>query len=267
MNCEEAQEWITALVDNELSGVERLTVEEHLKSCLQCQQAFAREFRIKEEIYRASALITAPPELRQTLEASGSNTDLWRRAGSWLKQFLTTPLVRPALALAALLLVIYPLIFRGSHGQSIALTALTTHAEIEAGRRPLTRIADANALKIQLVQAVGGRFAPMGFDLSLMKLHPVSGFMERINGREVLVTVYQGEGSSVTCFTFLGSESDAPVDAEKIYDAAKRINFYSFAKSDVQAVLHREGEVICILVAKMPPADLLALARGKARHA
>ena len=178
MNCDEAQEWITALIDNELSGPERLTVEDHLKSCSQCQQAFGRELRLKQEIHQASALITAPQELRQTLIASGSNTDLWRRAGSWLKQFLTTPLVRPALALAALLLVIYPLIFRGSQGQGIALTALTTHAEIEAGRKPLTRVADANALKTQLVQAVGGRFAPMGFDLSPMKLHPVSGFIQ-----------------------------------------------------------------------------------------
>ena len=266
MNCEEAQEWITALVDNELSGLERGTIEEHLRACTQCRQAFARELRIKEEIHRASALMIAPLELRRTIEA-GRNPGPWRHVRLRLKQLLTTPLVRPALALAVVLLAIYPLIFRASQNQGIAFTALATHAEIEAGRKPLTRVGDANQLKTQLVQAVNGRFAPMGFDLSSMKLHPVSGFMERISGREVLVTVYQGEGSSVTCFTFLGSESDAPSDAEQFYDAAKKINFYSFAKDDVHAVLHREGEVICILVSKMPLADLLAVARGRAGHA
>lgn len=267
MNCAEAQEWITTLVDNELSALERGAVEEHLRACSQCQQAFARELRIKQEIHRASALMTAPLELRRTVEAAGRNPGLWRYVNSRIKQLLTTPLVRPALALAVVLLAIYPLIFRANQSPGIALTALAIHAEIEAGRKPLTRVADANELKTQLVQAVHGRFAPMGFDLSSMKLHPVSGFMEKINGREVLVTVYQGEGSSVTCFTFLGSESDAPSNAEKFYDSMSKIDFYAFAKGDVHAVLHREGEVICILVSKMPLADLLALAREKAGHA
>ena len=267
MNCEQAQEWITALIDNELSAPERAAIEEHLRGCSRCQEAFAQERRIKQEIHQASLLLAVPPELRQRIAATSRNAGLWHHAKLRLKQFLATPLVRPALALAVVLLVIYPLLFRGSQDQGIALMALATHAEIEAGRKPLIRVADANELKSRLVQAVDGRFAPMGFDLASMKLHPVSGFMEKINGREVLVTVYQGEGSSVTCFTFLGSESDAPAHAEKFYDVANKINFYLFAKNNVHAVLHKEGEVICMLVSKMPPADLVALARGKARHA
>jgi hypothetical protein len=80
------------------------------------------------------------------------------------------------------------------------------------------------------------------------------------------VTVYQGQGPTVTCFTFLGSESDAPPAAAVFFDAVKKINFYSYGEGDVQAVMHAEGGVICIMVSKMPASDLLAMMRDKARH-
>ncbi|SRR6266404_298282 len=267
MNCDEAQEWITALIDNELSAAERVAIEEHLGTCSQCQQLCAQERRIKLDIHRTSALITAPLALRQAVEGSSGNAIPWERAKTQVKHFLTMPLVRPVLALALGLLILYPWLFPGSAKKDIALQTLSTYAEIAAGKRALARVNDPNEIKRQLIQAVNGRFAPMGFDLSTMKLYPVSGWVEKIGRREILVVVYQGEGPTVTCFTLLGSESDAPNDAEIFYDAAKKINFYSFTKDDVHAVMHREGDVLCIMVSKMPAADLLALVRDKARHA
>jgi hypothetical protein len=50
------------------------------------------------------------------------------------------------------------------------------------------------------------------------------------------------------------------------FDEVKNIRFYSFSQGDFHAVLHREGELICILVSKMPAADVLAMVRAKARH-
>ncbi|HEX9263064.1 MAG TPA: hypothetical protein VF977_01745 [Candidatus Binatia bacterium] len=46
-----------------------------------------------------------------------------------------------------------------------------------------------------------------------------------------------------------------------------RRSFYLFTEDEVHAVMHREGEVICIMISKMPAADLLALMRGETRHA
>ena len=43
------------------------------------------------------------------------------------------------------------------------------------------------------------------------------------------------------------------------------MSFYTFLRSGVNAVLHREGEVICILVSEMSVDDLLALTKSKAR--
>lgn len=267
MNCEQAQEWITALIDSELSEAERRAIEGHIAGCRRCQRIYEQERQIKQQIRSASAAVTAPAALRRMIDESMPQPRGWRRFNERIKALLAVPWIRPALAAALLLVVLYPFIFRGAAERGIALATLTTHAEIEAGGKIMERAGDPAELKRKLIQAVGGRFAPMGFDLSALKLHPISGFVEKIGGRDVLVTVYRGEGPDVTCFTFLGSESDAPPDAERFFDEAKKINFYSFTQGDLHAVMHREGEVICIMVSKMPAAQLLALMRDRARHA
>ena len=266
MNCEQAQEWISALVDNELSAQERVAIEEHIGACRHCQQAYDQERVIKQQVKLASATMTAPAALRQAIEGAARKPGPWRRARVMLKDILATPLVRPALAVALLLLVIYPLMFRGADEKNVALATLSIHAAIESGNKAVAGVDDVAKLKEQLVRAVNGRFAPMGFDLSTMKIYPVAGFVQKIGGRDVLVTIYRGEGTTVTCFTFLGAESDAPPDAKVFFDDVKKINFYSFSSDDSHAVMHREGELICILVSKMPAADLLAMIRDKARH-
>jgi hypothetical protein len=91
--------------------------------------------------------------------------------------------------------------------------------------------------------------------------------VRKIDGRDVLVTVYQGAGPAVTCFTFIGEEEDAPAGADKFYDPDMRISFYSFSRDGINGLLHREGEVVCLLASRMPAADLLAIIRGKTAHA
>jgi hypothetical protein len=258
---------ITALVDNELSEAERRAIDGHLSLCRLCQQVYEQERQIKQQVRLTSAAVVAPPALRRKVDGSLDKPHGWLHVNERIRALLTTPWVRPALAVALLLLVLYPVMFRVAGDRGVASATLKTHAEIEAGEKTVPRANDPAELKRKLVQAAGGRFAPMGFDLSMMKLYPISGFMQIIDGRQVLVTVYRGEGPDVTCFTFLGSESDAPAGAERFFDEAKRINFYIFGQGDYHAVMHREGEVICIMVSKMPAAQLLALVREKARHA
>ena len=127
------------------------------------------------------------------------------------------------------------------------------------------RTENADELVEQLTRTVGGHFHPMGYDLTAMDLRPVAGLVREIDGRKVLVAIYQGKGGTLFCYTFLGSEADAPPNAARFFDAAKKMNFYAFSRGGVNAVLHREGEVICILAAEMPMEELLALARSKAK--
>ncbi len=269
MQCDQAQELITAQLDNELGAAEQRALDAHLQSCEQCQHAYAAERRLKQQIQLARQEVTAPAALRREVERAiaGSRAVKEEKSASGFAAWFAFPSWRPALA--ALLLVIGGgFFYYNKPGQTdFASATIDGHRDLLSGKTALVRYGDANRLRQELARAVGGRFAPVAFDLSMMKLRPVSGFVQKIAGRDVLVTVYQGDGPAITCFTFLGSESDAPGGAERFYDADMKVNFYSFNRDGINAVMHREDNIICILVSKMAPADLLALLRGKSAHA
>ena len=269
MLCDDAQELITALIDGELAADEQLAIEAHLKICETCRGAFTAERRLKQQIKLAGGDVVAPALLRQAIQArvagqraragAASGRGVWR----WLGGFGW----RPVFAAAILILTLAGLIYTRWPEENIGVAALETHASILGGKMLLAPADNPNALRDQLARAVGGRFRPVALDLSMMKLYPISGFVQRIGDRDVLVTVYQGDGPAVTCFTFLGSEADAPAGSERFYDADMQVNFFSFTSGDLNGLLHRQAGVICVLVSKMPAADLLALIRGKSAHA
>jgi hypothetical protein len=228
------------------------------------------ETALKQQVRVAGMSLSVPVELREGLitrarpspEVSPAKTSWWR-GDYWLR----VPRLRLAVAGAALLIFIAPVIYLRWPAQSVSLSALETHRQILAGKVVFLQTQSAAELQTQMVKAVGARFAPMGYDLSMMKLRPANGTVQALGDRKILVMVYRGDGPEITCFTFLGTEKDAPSGAEVLFDRDKNMNFYSFSRAGISAVLHREGEVICILVSKMPAAELLAMARAKARHA
>jgi anti-sigma factor RsiW len=252
-------------VDNELSADERVAIDAHLKICADCALAFEQESVLKRQIQSTSRGITAPLALRRGIESKVAvrETKPAARFAAWFGTFSW----RPALAAAVLLIVAASVIYSRWPEPNVGMAALATHQKILSGKTTLVRSNNPLEVRRQLARAVGERFQPVALDFSMMKLYPVSGFVETIGGREVLVTVYQGDGPAITCFTFLGSETDAPGEAEKFYDADMRLNFYSFSRDGLNGVLHQEGGVICVLISKMAPADLLALLRGKSAHA
>ena len=150
-------------------------------------------------------------------------------------------------------------------GEPLSLAALETHERIMRGNLPLIQAASPQEIRERLARSVEGKFVPMEYDLSMMNLRAVGGALREIQRRKVLVTVYAGGIPSVTCYTLLGSEKDAPRSSRVFFDPEKRINFYTFSQDGVNGVLHQEGELICILVSKMPVDNLLEIARANAR--
>lgn len=265
MLCKELEELVTALSDNELAGPERTVVEGHLSDCPDCRSLYQQQVAVKQAIRRAAAEMKAPLELREKIlrdrrvfpprVTTGAEPRPW--AGVFTRQ---------AFALALLVvLVSLPLVYLlRPQSPSLALAAIETHDKIARQELPVTSTDSPEALKELLVRSVAGEFAPMGYDLSMVNLKPVAGIVQTIDGRRVLVALYQGEGGSLICYTFLGAENDAPPQAQAFFDADKKMTFYSYSVGRTNAVLHREGGLICILVSAMPMPDLLALARSKA---
>jgi anti-sigma factor RsiW len=268
MRCDEAQEVITGLVDDELTATERGAVEGHLAECRDCRAQFEREMALKRDIRLAASAVVVPQALRERIERREGRfgSDIRMSKGVSVLQRLAAPRLRPVYGFAVVALVAAALLFQLRPNEDIPITALAIHENIVSGRTALVRVNDAAQLRKQLTLAVNDRFAPIALDLSMIKLHPVGGFVEKIGHRDILVTVYEGEGSTITCFTLLGGEADAPQVSERFFDPDRKINFYAFSRGEVNGVMHQVGEVICILVSKMAPAELLGVARGKLHH-
>jgi predicted anti-sigma-YlaC factor YlaD len=266
MRCDEAQELITGLVDDELTVTERVATEEHLAECRDCRAQFERETALKRDMKLAASAVVVPQALREKIKATrgGLLSPARETKGISVREWLAAPRLRPVYGFAFVALIVAAaVLFQWRSNENIPTMALAIHENIVSGKTALVRVNDAAQLRKKLTLAVNDRFGPIALDLSMIKLYPVAGFVERIGDRDILVTVYEGDGATVTCFTLLGDEADAPRDSERVFDPDRKINFYAFSRGEVNGVIHREGQVICLLVSKMALPDLLSVARGK----
>jgi anti-sigma factor RsiW len=269
MKCEEAEELISALADNELSDRERSSIEGHLRDCPRCQRAYEWHQSLNSEIRTVSASVVAPIDLRQRIlsdqhtmpkEAESSN------GGSKLILRLQ-PFLRPAFASALLVILLISIFFLMQRpSQPISLTALQIRAKIDEGEISLQEATNTDELHDWLRHAVDGKFGPLGYDFSPLGVKPIGGTVREVEGRQILVAVFRGNGLSIMCFTFLGTEEDAPKNATVFFDPETRIRFYSFSRNGINAVLHREDNTICMLTSNMPAEELLSLVRNSSPH-
>ena len=266
MKCEEARELITALVDDELTHVERSSIEAHLDDCTRCQWAYEHERALKKDIHRVGLSISAPAELKRKILTDNGILPAEAESSTGWSKFAPNfhPFLRPAFGLVLVILVLLPIIyFVQLHSQPISLAALEIQEKIAGGKISLRKATSQDELRDWQTRAVDGKFAPMEYDLTSMHVQPVGGVVQEINGRKIIVTVYTGNNMSVTCFTFLGTEEDTPKNATTFFDRTKKNKFYAFSRDGLNAVFHREGNVICILVSGMRLEDLLTIAMGK----
>ena len=268
MKCEEAEELISALADNELSDRERSSIEGHLRDCPRCQRAYEWHQSLNSEIRTVSANVVAPIDLRQRIVSDQRTMPKEAESNSRGKQILRLqPFLRPAFASALLVILLISIFFLMQRpSQPISLTALQIREKIDEGEISLQEATNTDELHDWLRHAVDGKFGPLGYDFSPLGVKPIGGTVREVKGRQILVAVFKGNGLSITCFTFLGTEEDAPKNATVFFDPDKRMRFYSFSRDGVHAVLHREDNVICILVSNMPPEELLSLVKSSSPH-
>jgi hypothetical protein len=268
MTCRETQEFITALVDQELDQPDRLLLEAHLNECAACRIALQEERALKERIRAAGERVRAPNHLRSKVLAASriSPTTKDFAQESPRGPMLRSPFMRAAMAAALLLLLVPPAYYAWHRtNEPMVLRALETYERVARNELFEPKRGTGDEIVRELIGAVGARFHPMGYDLTAMNLHPVAGVVREIDGRKILIAIYRGQGGLLLCYTFLGSEEDAPANAARFFDAEKKMTFYAFSRGKINGVLHREGDVICILASEMNMDELLTLTRTKAK--
>jgi len=269
MKCEQAEELISALIDDELSDPERSSIEGHLKDCLKCQRTYDWGRGLNREIRTVSASVVAPVDLRQRILSDQRTTTKEAESSKGRNKLILRlqPLLRPAFASALLVILVISIFFlRQSPSQPISLAALQIRAKIVKGEVSLREATDTDELHTWLRRAVNGRFGPLGYDFSPLGVKPIGATVQEVEGRQILVAVFRGNGLSIMCFTFLGTEEDAPKNATVFFDREKRMRFYSFSRDGIHAVLHREDNIICMLTSNMPPEELLSVVRSQSPH-
>ncbi len=268
MNCIEADELITALVDNELSDLERDAIEGHVKDCLRCEDIYRQEQELKRQVRLTGARITAPSDLkerilsdRRTFPGVAESADGWKGL-SWPARIV----FRPAYAFALLVLLVLPTIYlMWPASQPVSMAALETHEKILTGEISFVSSSTQEEVKERLYRSVEKSFAPMGYDLSRVGLKAVGGLVQEIGRNKILVTVYEGARPSLSCFTFQDTNGGVPPNARLLFDPEKKMSFYTFSNGQTNGVMQRVGGRVCILVSKMPLQELLALARSIAQ--
>lgn len=269
MECEQAEELISALIDDELSDPERSSIEGHLKDCPKCQRTYDWGRGLNREIRTVSASVVAPVDLRQRILSDQRTTTKEAESSKGRSKLILRlqPLLRPAFASALLVILVISIFFlRQSPSQPLSLAALQIRAKIVKGEVSLREATDTDELHTWLRRAVNGRFGPLGYDFSPLGVKPIGATVQEVEGRQILVAVFRGNGLSIMCFTFLGTEEDAPKNATVFFDPETRIRFYSFSRNGINAVLHRENNTICMLTSNMPPEELLSVVRSQSPH-
>ncbi len=269
MKCEQAEELISALIDNELSDPERASIEGHFRDCPRCKGAYERERDLNSEIRKVGLSVIAPVDLRRRIQSD--QRGLPKEAGysreESRRSFRLQPFYRPALVFAIVLIFgVAIFLVKQPLRQPISLTALEIRAKIVRGEVSLQEATNTDELHTWLRRTVDGKFGPLGYDFSPLNVKPIGGTVQEVEGRQILVAVFRGDGLSIMCFTFLGTEEDAPKNATVFFDPEKQMRFYTFSRDGIHAVLHREGNVICMLVSNMPLEELLSLVESSSPH-
>jgi mycothiol system anti-sigma-R factor len=73
VNCEEIKNLMDAYLDGELDLITSQKVEEHLRDCPKCEQAYEVETAMAHAISQAAPYYKAPPELRERIQSSLRN--------------------------------------------------------------------------------------------------------------------------------------------------------------------------------------------------
>ena len=141
MRCEEAQELITAHVDNELDAEERAAIHAHLQNCADCSRAYAREQLLKRQLHLAGREVSAPAALRHSLESNWTAPTAIERGtsqgrfGGWF-EFSAR---RPALVAAMVLVAVGLFFYTRRSADNLAVAAIETHRRILSGKTTLAR--------------------------------------------------------------------------------------------------------------------------------
>lgn len=249
------------LLDGRLSPEERARAEAHVAGCEQCR----RELEAARWAKEAAHLVAGAPVPAVVEAAVFRALDQEERAGGVARR--THAQWRPwgpalafgIVAVAAIAL----LLWRPWKKPDLPRAVAQDYSAYARASLPL-EIETRDTQKVEeFFAARGVPFETRVFDLAMMGFQVVGGRVHVLSGRTSALFVYQGaDGQILLCEMFEGSLADLPPPAE--VRGHNGIRFAIHSLEGTTMVFWEEGPVVCVLVSRMNPEDVIQLAFAKA---
>src|SRR5882724_4776964 len=221
MNCEEATDLMDGYLDGELDPVTSQTIEQHLRDCPNCEQAYKAHTALSHAISRGAPYYKAPTGLRERIQSSlreemvaqpmrnvgrdvqplfprrqpGPRSILFGTSWNWL-----------ALAAAILLAAIIgwnllPRLQRPGPDQLLAMELIGSHVRSLMANH-LTDVASSDQHTVKPWLDAKLDFAPPVVDLSSEGFPLVGGRLDYLDNRPVAALVYQKRKHFINLFVW-----------------------------------------------------------------
>ena len=221
MNCEEAANLMDGYLDGELDPITSLTIEQHLRECPKCDQAYKIHGSLIHAIGNATPYYKAPAELRERIQSSlrdeiaelprrnvARDTEplflrrqprpraiLWETSWNWLA-------LAAAIIFAAIIaLTLVPRLQRPEADQFLATQLIASHVRSLMANH-LTDVASSDQHTVKPWLDAKLDFAPPVVDLSSEGFPLVGGRLDYLDNRPVAALVYQRRKHFINLFVW-----------------------------------------------------------------
>jgi anti-sigma factor RsiW len=221
MNCEEATKLMDGYLDRELDPITSQTIEQHLRECPKCDQAYKIHGSLIHAIGNATPYYKAPAELRERIQSSlrdeiaelprrnvARDTEplflrrqprpraiLWETSWNWLA-------LAAAIIFAAIIaLTLVPRLQRPEANQFLATQLIASHVRSLMANH-LTDVASSDQHTVKPWLDAKLDFAPPVVDLSSEGFPLVGGRLDYLDNRPVAALVYQRRKHFINLFVW-----------------------------------------------------------------
>jgi mycothiol system anti-sigma-R factor len=233
MNCEEATKLMDGYLDGELDPITSQTIEQHLRDCPNCDQAYKAHGSLIRVIGNAVPYYKAPAELRERIQSSlreemvaqpmrnvgrdvqplfrrrqpGPRTVLFGTQWNWLS--LGGLGLAAAIIFAAIIAVnLVPRLQRPGTDQLLATQLIGSHVRSLMANH-LTDVASSDQHTVKPWLDAKLDFAPPVVDLASEGFPLIGGRLDYLDNRPVAALVYQRRKHFINLFVWPGAAAAA----------------------------------------------------------